>query len=96
MIASDYLDLLQDHIDITRVPFSDRGSRILLFRDAQRSALYVKLAERLAHLDAGIEAYLKRPPYIQQLELIDTRGQALEFTTSVNPYQLKLETGQGW
>ena len=95
MIASDYLDLLQDHIDITRVPFSDRGSRILLFRDAQCSALYVKLAERLAHLDAGIEAYLKRPPYIQQLELIDTRGQALEFTTSVNPYQLKLETGQG-
>ncbi len=95
MIASDYLDLLQDHIDITRVPFSDRGSRILLFRDAERSALYLKLAERLAHLDAGIEAYLKRPPYIQQLELVDSVGQVLEFTTTVNPYLLTLETGQG-
>lgn len=95
MIASDYLDLLQDHIDITRVPFSDRGSRILLFRTAGRNALYVKLAERLAHLDSGIEAYLKRPPYIQNLELIDNRGQALEFNTTVNPFLLTLETGQG-
>jgi glycogen debranching enzyme len=95
MQASEYLALLQDHIDITRVPFSDRGSRILLFAYSDRSALYVRLAERLTHLDPGIEAYLHRPPYIQDLQWIGADGKPLEFTTSVNPHTLILHSGAG-
>jgi glycogen debranching enzyme len=95
MKASDYLELLQDHIDITRVPFSDRGSRILLFSYPERSALFVKLAERLTNLDPGIEAYLHRAPYIQNLQLIDAEGRSLDFTTSVNPHTLTLLSEEG-
>lgn len=95
MKASDYLALLQDHIDITRVPFSDRGSRILLFAYPDRAALYVRLAERLTHLDPGIEAYLHRPPYIQDLQWIGADGTPLDFTTSVNPHTLTLRGGAG-
>jgi len=53
--SSSYLSLLRNQIDITKVPFSDRGSRILVFQHAELSALYIKLAERLLALDPGLE-----------------------------------------
>ncbi len=71
MTGNDYLKLLKNHIDITRVPFSDRGSRLLVFRYPQLSGLYVKLAERLIQLESNIEAYLHRPPFIQGLYLTE-------------------------
>ena len=63
MNATDYLNTLHNHIDITRVPFSDRGSRVLVFRYPFQSGLYIKLAERLTHLEPDIEAYLRRPAF---------------------------------
>ena len=36
MPASPYLDLLENYIDITRVPFSDRGSRLLVFKHPEQ------------------------------------------------------------
>jgi hypothetical protein len=55
-ITSPYLNLLRNHIDITHVPFSDRGSRILLFQEVDQSRLLVKLAERLTTVQPDIEA----------------------------------------
>jgi len=52
----NYLALLRNHIDTTRVPFSDRGSRLLLFRYPDKNAFYIKLAERLTQLDDNNEA----------------------------------------
>jgi hypothetical protein len=95
MSQIDYLDLLRNHIDIRRVPFSDRGSRLLVFRYADRSALYVKLAERLTNLDADIEAYLHRPPFIQDLEFLDETGAVLEFEVSSQPHVLTFHTRIG-
>jgi putative isomerase len=71
------LNLLQNMIDVTRVPFSDRGSRLLLFKDPEQSCLFVKLAERLTSLETGLEAHLRRSPFIQDLNLIDESGQPL-------------------
>ena len=58
---ADYLELLKNNIDIREVPFSDRGSRLLVYQSAHKHCLYIKLAERLYFLDSQIESYLKRP-----------------------------------
>lgn len=95
MNTSDYLNLLHDHIDITQVPFSDRGSRLLVFKYLGRNGLYIKLAERLTQLNPEIEAYLQRPPYIQDLFLIDSDGTPLDFEVTSSPSMLSLKTCQG-
>ncbi len=95
MNGTDYLSLLKNHIDITRVPFSDRGSRLLVFRYPQMSGLYVKLAERLTQLESDIEAYLHRPPFIQGMYLTDPQGLELDFEVETSPYVLTFHTRLG-
>jgi putative isomerase len=80
MTTSPYLSLLRNHIDITHVPFSDRGSRLLVFQERGQSRLLVKLAERLTGLQPDIEAYLCRPPFIRDLCLVDEEGEPLNFS----------------
>ena len=91
----DYLALLHNHIDTSQVPFSDRGSRLLLFRYPDKDAFYIKLAERLTQLDGNNEAYLNRPPFIQDLCLIDSEGNALECRVNSSPYCLSVHTPNG-
>jgi len=95
MNATDYLNALHNHIDIAHVPFSDRGSRLLVFRYPFQSGLYIKLAERLTRLEPDIEAYLHRPPFIQDLQLIDADGFQLDFEVTTSPYCLRLHTRLG-
>jgi putative isomerase len=95
MIASSYLNLLRNHIDICRVPFSDRGSRLLVFRSPGQSRLFVKLAERLIGLQSDIEAYLHRPPFIRDLCLVDEEGQVLDTEVVTYPHVLEFRTRLG-
>ena len=95
MRAQEYLDILKNHIDIRKVPFSDRGSRLLIYRDPIEGHLYVKLAERLTELQPDIEAYLQRPPFIPELHLIDEDGSRLDFQVESHPHMLKLFTARG-
>lgn len=90
-----YLNLLKNHIDLEHVPFSDRGSRLLVFKDINRSRLSVKLAERLTWLDPDIEAYLHRPPFIRDLCLIDEHGEILDFTVLTYPHVVMFSTRLG-
>jgi putative isomerase len=89
------LPLLKNQIDITRVPFSDRGSRILVYQYVNRPSLYVKLAERLIHVEPGIESYLRRPPFMDDLCLIGEDGQVLDFRLTTSPEMLQFETQLG-
>jgi len=89
------LSLLRNQIDITRVPFSDRGSRLLVFQSTQHSSLMIKLAERLVGLEPGLEAYLRRPPFIRDLCLIDAEGQPLDFEVETNAHVLYFRTRLG-
>jgi putative isomerase len=95
VMISPYLNLLRNHIDITRVPFSDRGSRLLIFKDPEHSVLNIKLAERLTALDPDIEAYLRRPPFIRDLTFIDEAGSPLEFEELTRPHVLFFRTVLG-
>lgn len=91
----NYLDLLHNHIDITEVPFSDRGSRVLVHGYPDKSRLFIKLAERLTFLDGNEEAYLSRPPFIQDLAFIDAKGMELDFVANCSPHLLSFHTGIG-
>ena len=95
MPLSPYLDLLENHIDITRVPFSDRGSRLLVFKHAEQDGLYVKLAERLTAIQPGLDTYRFRPPYIQDLCFIDGEGMPLSYHLTTYPHALLFQTRLG-
>jgi hypothetical protein len=90
-----HIDLLKNRIDITRVPFSDRGSRLLVFQVPDRSRLLVKLAERLTALEPEIDAYRRRPPYIRDLSIVDASGQPLAFEAVTYPHTVQLDTELG-
>jgi putative isomerase len=89
------LTLLRNAIDFTRVPFSDRGSSILIFQAAHQNHFYIKLAERLTKLEPGIDSYLNRPPFIHNLMLVDGEGNPLEFEITTFPHVLYMSTRLG-
>ena len=95
MTTSPHLNLLRNHIDVTRVPFSDRGSRLLVFQAPRQSRLLVKLAERLTVLQPGIDAYRDRPPFIRDLCLLDEDGESLDFEVTAYPHVLYFHTRLG-
>jgi glycogen debranching enzyme len=94
-ISHDSLMLLKNHIDLKTVPFSDRGSRLLVYQSEKQNYLYIKLAERLSFLDSQIESYLKRAPFIDELSLLDGNGQQLEYELTSYPHMLELKTRVG-
>lgn len=89
-------ELLHNKIDYRKVPFSNRGSRILVFLNQQEHQLDIKLAERLINLNPDIEAYLHRPPLVQGLSLIDQHGKQIGFDQTISsPYAIFLSTAIG-
>ncbi len=94
-ISHDSLMLLKNHIDLKSVPFSDRGSRLLVYQSEKQNYLYIKLAERLSFLDSQIESYLKRAPFIDELYLLDGEGQKLEYQVTSYPHMLEMNTRIG-
>jgi putative isomerase len=94
-INSPSLNLLRNQIDFTRVPFSDRGSRVLVFLQPDQHQLYIRLAERLTGIEPDIEAYLQRPPFIRDMCLIDENGEKLEYEVETFPHILYFKTRLG-
>ena len=95
MVISPLLNLLKNRIDIRRVPFSDRGSRLLTFREPDEARLFIKLAERLTEIQPDIETYLRRPPFIRDLRLIDQTGATSDLELTIYPHMLRLQTRIG-
>ncbi|HEY60973.1 MAG TPA: hypothetical protein G4N92_09905 [Anaerolineae bacterium] len=89
------VDLLLNKIDITKVPFSDRGSRLLIYQYPNQNCLYIKLAERLLDSYPGIESYLSREPYIPEIFLINGKGEQLPFEITTKPHVLEFQTPPG-
>jgi hypothetical protein len=68
---------------------------LLVFKHPDRDCLYVKLAERLTAIQPGLDTYRFRPPYIQDLCLIDEEGMPLTPHLTTYPHALSLETRLG-
>jgi putative isomerase len=88
-------NLLRNQINFSNVPFSDRGSRLMVFLDKETPSLHIRLSERLTDIEPDIEAYLKRPPLIQELSFIDSAGDQLDFETTTYPYAIFFTTRLG-
>jgi putative isomerase len=92
---SDHLRRLKDHIDLTEIPFSDRGSRLLVYREPDRSQLVLRLAERLTPREAGVDAYRDQPPFAPDIHVVDAAGERLDFTPVVYPHAVHFRTRLG-
>ncbi len=89
------IDLLTDKIDITQVPFSDRGSRLLIYQSSTQDYLYIRLAERLVDYFPGLDSYLTRDPYIHELVFVNGKGEKLPFEITTKPHVLEFQTDLG-
>lgn len=91
--TSPYLRLLEQRIRIDQVPFSDRGSRLLVNQERRAAhTLTIKLGERLTALTPGLSAYRQRPPFITNLRLVDGEGRPLAFEATTYPHAVVFQT----
>lgn len=84
---------LANRIDLTHVPFTERGSRLLLFR--RDHELYIRLAERWVRQESIYGNYRQRAPILNHLMLLDANGKPLEFTTESTAYSVDTLTALG-
>jgi glycogen debranching enzyme len=93
-IRSPYLRALRDRIDLRSIPFSDRGSRLLV--NCVDGYLSIRLAERWFKLNADkISAYRDRPPLIEMWQLLGPDGQPLDLKLTTYPHAVFCETSIG-
>jgi hypothetical protein len=86
---------MRDRIDPVEVPFSDRGSRLLLYKHHDRPAFYLKLAERLENIEPGLEAHRDRPPFLTDIILLDGDGRRLDFSFETYPHVIRCHSPIG-
>lgn len=93
---SVFLERLRGRINLEHVPFSERGSRLLVFR--RRDQLYIRLAERWMKWEAEVGHYRKRRPILDDLQLFDETGAPLALDIISYPHALFIETrlGESW
>jgi len=92
-LRSPFLDLLKDRIDLRKIPFSDRGSRLMVFRTDDQFS--VRLAERWFKLDNQLGSYRQRPPIVDAWQLTDGEGTPLAFKTVSYPHRIDCLTQLG-
>jgi putative isomerase len=90
---SPYLNLLKNRINLRKIPFSERGSRMMVFRSDNH--LTVRLAERWYKADQQLEGYLQRAPLIEDWCLTDDSGQLLDLAIETYPHRLNIHTRVG-
>ncbi|HVU15149.1 MAG TPA: trehalase family glycosidase [Phototrophicaceae bacterium] len=84
---------LQNRIDLSHIPFTERGSRLLLFR--QDEELFIRLAERWIKYENLYGPHRQRAPIIDHMLLLDATDRPLHFTINSNAYSINLITGLG-
>ncbi|NMC13835.1 MAG: hypothetical protein GYA34_13255 [Chloroflexi bacterium] len=89
-LASPYLLLLKNRLDLKKIPFSDRGSRLLVFHDNHH--LSIRLAERWFKREGQLSAYRQRPPIVDIFQFIDEEGNPLPFEVTTYPHCLVFHT----
>ena len=90
---SAYFDLLKNLINLRDVPFTERGSRLLVFLEDHH--LSFRLAERWMKRDRQLAAYRRRLPIIDNWVFTDGESRPLEFTLNTYPHRLDAITAIG-
>lgn len=89
------LNILKNRIDITREPFSDRGSALLIYQEERGSRLSVRLARRFSPSISRVGPFHSRRPCMESLTLTDEQGTPLDFTLTTFPHALIFQTRIG-
>lgn len=63
------VELLRNQIDLIHIPFTERGSRLMLFRSEHQ--LYIRLAERWTKWEHEVGHYRQRAPIFGSFTLLD-------------------------
>ncbi|HUF00150.1 MAG TPA: trehalase family glycosidase [Anaerolineales bacterium] len=92
-VNSEYLNLLKDRVNLREIPFSERGSRLLIFQSDHHFTF--RLAERWFKKEGQLAAYRQRPPLIDQWVFTDEKGNPLEFQLTTYPHRIDCETSIG-
>ena len=92
-VNSEYLTLLKDRINLRQIPFSERGSRLLIFQSNRH--LTFRLAERWFKREGQLAAYRNRPPLIEQWVFTDKEGNLLDIDVTTYPHRIDFETRIG-
>ncbi|GAP13998.1 glycogen debranching enzyme [Longilinea arvoryzae] len=87
------LDMLRNRIDLEHIPFTERGSRILLMKNG--SGLCIRLVERWNKIDPRLSGYRLRPPIVEGIVFIDAEGHDLEAVLESFPHRLNFRTRLG-
>jgi putative isomerase len=88
------IELLHNRIDLVNIPFTDRGSRLLLLRNGDQ--LSVRLAERWVKWENEVGHYRKRPPIITGLTFLNSDGTPLTgLQVESYPHCVHVQTGVG-
>jgi glycogen debranching enzyme len=87
------IENLHNRIDLVNIPFTDRGSRIMLF--SKENELSIRLAERWEKVQNKMGHYRQRPPIISHFMLLDANGEPLSFEIESYPHLVRLVTEQG-
>jgi putative isomerase len=90
---SPYLELLKNRINLREIPFSERGSRIMIFQ--LDNYLRFKLAERWFKLEGKLESYRERRPIVDQWRFVDHAGDPLDFETTTYPHSIECHSRAG-
>lgn len=87
------LELLRNRIDLERIPFTERGSRLLLMKN--NDGLCLRLVERWNKIDPRLSGYRLRPPIVEGLTFTDGEGHDLETVLESFPHRLNFQTRLG-
>jgi glycogen debranching enzyme len=89
------IENLRNRIDLTNIPFSDRGSRLLMFRRGDEVS--IRLAERWVKWEQEVGHYRQRPPIIEHFTFLDEDGAPVNLREWESyPHLVRLATNQGW
>lgn len=87
------LETLHNRIDLINVPFTERGSRILVGREGDR--IFLKLAERWEKFGGSLRVFRQRPPIIQNMTFLQADGRLLLLQTDSYPHLVRFNTKGG-
>jgi putative isomerase len=90
---SPYLTLLKNRINLRQIPFSERGSRLMVFH--ANNHLAVRLAERWFKRAGQLSAYRQRPPILENWYFTDEQSQPLPFSLTTFPHRIDCRTTAG-
>ncbi len=90
---SPYLSEMKNRINLRQIPFSERGSRLMLFHEDNHFT--VRLAERWFKREGDLTAYRKRPPIVDAWTFTDGEGVPLKLKLITYPHCIECSTDIG-